>query len=267
MRLKRPPLPAIPARRVGGSARAPWAPKKGDHHRARVLLQLVRHSTYCSPMLRDAFEVWEVWDYRLDRLPPFERQVIYGRTVPEIMPDIIAEFDARTDTIRDHHPHTTTCELCGKRGIRWEFEIYNLNNSQSIRCGSSCIEKYGLSVDGTAPGEAAVRVLRNAISRAKRQQVREAWQAKHPLFIESTSSILVAMLWCMNHDDYDRKRRARRVSYHYEDIRYQAYDTVRKILRFHRKNGYLTDRKTREWKEAIAKAARVLNIHILAEIY
>jgi len=47
-----------------------------------------------------------------------------------------------TGKITDNPKKDKICELCDKEGLRWEFEIKNDNNSETLIVGSSCIIKF-----------------------------------------------------------------------------------------------------------------------------
>lgn len=185
--MRRNPPPPPPKKRIdeqsdaSGTARRmhTGAPTR-SHHVRRVTLNLLRHSTVCPAELKAVLNKLAVrclWD--LDGLTQPERELIYATVDGELADAAKAEFSADTETLVDHRHHMSTCHLCGHNPIRFEFTLRNTAGGLDVNTGSTCIERYGINVDGEAAAEFALRKLRAAIARAKKKAAREDWQEDH----------------------------------------------------------------------------------------
>ncbi|MDR0473377.1 MAG: hypothetical protein LBH43_06875, partial [Treponema sp.] len=38
-----------------------------------------------------------------------------------------------------------SCELCEHEDLRWQFVIYNINNKNQLKVGSSCIKQFNIA--------------------------------------------------------------------------------------------------------------------------
>ncbi len=57
----------------------------------------------------------------------------------------ISEWDYFGD-FHDNEVSNATCQLCGQTNIRYEFQIVNRNNQNTLLVGSECITKFGITV-------------------------------------------------------------------------------------------------------------------------
>jgi len=51
-----------------------------------------------------------------------------------------------TEKARDCGASRGCCGVCGRRNLRFQFQVRNMKTHQSMWVGSSCILKFGLSV-------------------------------------------------------------------------------------------------------------------------
>lgn len=73
---------------------------------------------------------------------------------------------AHTEEVIDHGSNCAICEMCGKKPLRFHFEIENANTRFKLWVGSECINRFGVDVileDGTriSGQEAAKHVLKS----------------------------------------------------------------------------------------------------------
>jgi hypothetical protein len=171
--IKRPPPPPPPISSV----------VRGDtSHVQRVTLNLIRLSAACPPELRRVLDTLADDDHEwmVDRLPRSDIERVYAYVDGALANRAMAEFTADTNSLIDHRSCDAECRLCGQKHIRFEFLLRNGQGGRDVWTGSTCIEEYGLSVDGETTAEEALKLLRAAIGRAKRKAEREDWQAAHP---------------------------------------------------------------------------------------
>jgi hypothetical protein len=57
----------------------------------------------------------------------------------------VSEWDYFGD-FHDNEVGNGTCQLCGQPNIRYEFQIVNRNNQNTLLVGSECITKFGITV-------------------------------------------------------------------------------------------------------------------------
>lgn len=160
--------------------------KTAGAHQRRVTLNLIRHSACADKRLVAVLDKLAAVDWDLQALPKSDQQIVFGQVTEDLANRARDEFQADLETIRDlaRKPRAENpdeiCELCGHPHIRWEFDLINTAGGRSTKTGSTCIETYGLNVDGYGTQEAALNALKAAVARAKRQADMEEWQEVHP---------------------------------------------------------------------------------------
>ncbi len=248
---KRPPPPPPPPKSV---TRKPCnavprviepPPALRSAHVRRVTLNLIRHASaeVCPPDLAAALNrLADQCDWDMAGLSREDLELIFALVDEETANRAAAQFWADTQTIIDHRASTGVCELCGQPHIRWEFTIRNGDGGRSIQCGSSCIVTYGLSVDGEAAGEAALAKLKAAIGKLKKVAARDAWTAAHPDHRQVMETVAVAQLW------YGKRLNPWQL-YRFLGLNWRSrvikqIRSIRAVLKYYRKNGYLTPTKT-----------------------
>ena len=151
-------------------------------HVRRVTLNLLRHSACCPDDLRPMLDkLAGPLDWKLDALSDVEKETLYATVDENLANAAKDEFQADLRTAVDHRHNTDEwCKLCGHQHIRFEFDLINTAGGQSTKTGSTCIETYGLNVDGEGTAEQALIALHGAINRLKRVAEKEDWQKAHP---------------------------------------------------------------------------------------
>lgn len=166
--------PAPPARSLAPTENT------GTAHIRRVTLNLIRHAACCPDDLRVVLNKLAdraLWD--MAALTQIEREFIFATVDDDLADRAKDEFDADLETLVDHRHNEAHCVLCGHNPIRWEFTLRNKAGGHDVNTGSTCIETYGINVDGSATSAHALALLREAIRKAKRKAEREDWQAAH----------------------------------------------------------------------------------------
>lgn len=155
--------------------------KQASRHVRRVTLNIIRLSAACPDDLRPTLEkLATTLDWQFDRLMPVEQEQVYAMVDEDLADRAKEEFQADLESLVDHRHNEANCELCGHQHIRFEFALVNTAGGRSTMTGSTCIETYGLNVDGEATAEEALKALRRAIASAKRKADRDDWQKAHP---------------------------------------------------------------------------------------
>jgi hypothetical protein len=73
------------------------------------------------------------------------RDSILPLSVGDTLPKAFEEWTV-TEKVVDHETPQEICELCGQESLRYQFEIRNSLNANTLWVGSQCILKFGLSV-------------------------------------------------------------------------------------------------------------------------
>jgi hypothetical protein len=73
------------------------------------------------------------------------RDSILPRSVGQTLPEAFEEWSV-TERVIDHEQPIETCQLCGQESLRYEFEIKNSLNHNTMWVGSQCIHRFSLSV-------------------------------------------------------------------------------------------------------------------------
>ncbi len=149
-------------------------------HVRRVTLNLIKHSACCPDDLRGTIDKLENLDWQIDALAPIEREYLYATVDGDLADKAKNEFQANTQSLVDHRQSDAQCKLCGHQHIRFEFELVNTAGGTNTMTGSTCIETYGINVDGEGTAAEALRALRGAITKAKRKANCDDWRIEHP---------------------------------------------------------------------------------------
>lgn len=169
---------------------------QADAHAFRVTLNLVLHSEVCPLDLAAVIEnLRDEHDWNRHKLTKLELESIYAHLDNEVCAKALEEWDAETYRMRDWgfpfwrpdynewwdgENHAVDCKLCGHKHNRYEFPVVNRVNGNEIWTGSTCIVKYGVTVDGDACAETAIAKLRDIMGRSKNAQKRHEWEKAHP---------------------------------------------------------------------------------------
>jgi hypothetical protein len=81
------------------------------------------------------------------------------------------------DYFGDFHDNVTssaTCELCGQQNIRYEFQIVNRHNQNTLLVGSECITKFGITVYDEYGNRITGKHARAKVAGDKRKLVADA---------------------------------------------------------------------------------------------
>lgn len=160
-------------------------------HAFRVTLHLVSESSDCNPALRKTVARWANNDWKRSALTTIDHEVIYTYCDDATVTRAAAEWDVDTSRMRDWGfppayaewhtgARTTDCKLCGHKNNRFEFPLVNSVTGKEIWTGSTCIVKYGVTVDGDGCAETALATLRSKIAASKRRQSKAVWIDQNP---------------------------------------------------------------------------------------
>ena len=223
-------------------------------HAFRVTLNLLQHSTSCPPKLKAAIAKLERADWDRQCLSDIDLQLIYGLVTPEVCETALAEWSVDTSKMRDYaYPYSSAdwetwhtgdwsvdCRLCGHKHNRFEFPMEN-SNGNVIWTGSTCIQKFGVVVNGEATAERALDLLRKAMNSSKKMQSRSQWQEAHPDHEEVMDLLGDGLYLCTRRVPF---RMWRSLPAHWQRDTRELAKKLRATLKYHGKNGYLTDQRT-----------------------
>ena len=251
-----------------------------DAYVRRVTLNLLRHATCCPEDVRlivDRLADDLGWDW--DKLNRLEHETIFGKVGDPLLAQARDEFDVDLSTIIDHAWNRGTgleghvgedgipfCQLCGHKHVRWEFLARNITRGDNrhertadVWRGSTCIEVYGIRVDGEATAEAALEKLRGAISAAKVKVERRGWQEANPAHREDMRFLRRAD-WRLATPIPWRERELwpNRFGYRVSDKVFRR--EVKATLKYYDKNGFLTEGRT-EALDGLREYAKVVLVH------
>jgi hypothetical protein len=210
-------------------------------------------------------------------------EVIFAHADDALTRAALAEWDVDTSQIRDYkNPRgadwytgcdLTDCELCGHKHNRFEFPLINAATRTTIWTGSTCIIKYGMTVDGDACAETALARLRGEITKAKRAHAASVWAVENPdaparlddlraqrewltrkwvpFAIANAVDASGARLWTRSHDD----------------ARKQLAKWTRAALNYFDRNAMLTPARTAQLPVATATLDRLRAAYTAAEAY
>lgn len=239
-----------------------------DAHAFRVTMNLTGHSQCCPDDLKEVItkliEEYE-WDRR--KLTPIELEVIYANMDAQLAADVLEEWDVESLRMRDWgfpwwredhhewwdgHSRSVDCRLCGHRDNRYEFPLVNRVNGAEIWTGSTCIVKFGVTVDGDGCAETAIAALRAQMGLSKKAQKRAEWVAEHPDAEEMIALVEEALPianrrwipWQVRQavDDYGH----RILPNNFESQRRLFGKWARATVKYFHKNGMLTPKRTHE---------------------
>ena len=236
--------------------------RAADAHVRRITLNILRHADCCPEdvrMIADRLAGDLAWDWHaLDKL---EVETIFAKVDSALTDKALDEFEADTSGIIDHYwkanperrdgDGDTYCRLCGHKHIRWEFPLRNVSGGEDGKdtwTGSSCIEQYGLRVDGEATADAALQKLRSAIGRAKRVADADGWVKEHPdheeivAEVAEASAILQKLGRWWQIPSHVRQELPRHFGRNGSDN--AARKDSKATIAYHRKHGMLTSMRT-----------------------
>lgn len=230
-----------------------------DAHTRRVTLNLLQHAACCPEDVRITVERLEAADWKWNTLSDVELETLFARVDKPLVDKAVAEFKVDLNGIIDHYwrrhedrknaDGVAWCRLCGQPHVRWEFPLRNVAQEpggRDVWTGSTCIEVYGLRVDGAATAEAALQALRGAITQAKDRVTAHEWQLEHPdapaeiaTLVEATTYLNV-YYWRL--PEAQRARLPRNWGHQPGDKGFIS--EVRAVAKYHRGHGFLTPKRT-----------------------
>ena len=113
-------------------------------------------------------------DHGEDEVQQFTDRVrdnILPLSVAKSLPEAFKEWRF-TETTHDHEQPTETCELCEQEQLRYQFEIANEYNQNTMLVGSTCILRFQVAVydEGRKLSEAEARAKLNKLTEKMRQE-------------------------------------------------------------------------------------------------
>ena len=98
------------------------------------------------------------------------RENILPLSVAKSLPEAFQEWRF-TETTHDHEQPTETCELCEQEQLRYQFEIVNEHNQNTMLVGSTCILRFQVAVydEGRKLSEAEARTKLSRLTEKMRQ--------------------------------------------------------------------------------------------------
>jgi hypothetical protein len=85
----------------------------------------------------------------------------------------VTEWDYHGD-FHDNVVSSASCELCGQQNIRYEFQIVNRHNRNTLLVGSECITKFGITVYDDYGNRITGKSARARVASDKRKLVANA---------------------------------------------------------------------------------------------
>lgn len=225
--------------------------KIADAHKRRVTLNLLLHSKCIPDNLRKAIEKLPKLGWDLEALTKKDAEIIFALT-DEYADKARDEFVADLETIRDLHRDPRggnpldECLLCGHQHIRWEFDLRNIAGGKSTKTGSTCIETYGLNVDGYGTAEAALKALRAAINKAKDEAKKLDWQEAHPDHEAKMDALDDALYWMRKYRKLSDWRLYNHVGPAWSERISVLESAGQGAIKYYRRKGYLTETKTED---------------------
>jgi len=231
-----------------------------DNHSFRVTLNILHKSTATPPDLRMAIEKLIAVDWKQSRLTDPELQQIYGHVDDDLCQKALAEWEVDTSKMRDWaYPysradfrdwhmsgvHSVDCRLCGHKHNRFEFPLEN-SNGNTIWTGSTCIQKYGIVVDGEATAEKALTLLRKVMTGSKRKQSSAAWLKLHPDHEAVIDEIREGARLCKAHLSWNLSQHVAGGYYGWRDLQRSVGKQCRAVVKYYDKNGCLTAQRSYE---------------------
>ena len=239
-----------------------------DAHAFRVTLNILLHSRCCPDDLAEIItKLRDEHSWNRHNLTTIEMESIYANVDGDLCADAVAEWDVDTSRMRDwgfpwwRADHTdwwdgenrrVDCRLCGHRDNRYEFPLVNRLNGNEIWTGSTCIVKYGVTVDGEACAETALGNLRKVMAQSKKAQTKHEWCEEHPDADAMMDRVRAAMSlanrryinWKIRNatDDDDN----RLLPLNFDSQRRLIAIWGRAAIKYFDKNGYLTPQRTNE---------------------
>jgi hypothetical protein len=216
-------------------------------HVRRVTLNLIRGAACCPPELREVIDhLAGECEWSIDRLSSGQLEIVYGYVDADLAERAKAEYSADIESIVDHRSSDAMCLLCGHKHIRWEFTLRNGHGGRNHKTGSTCIEEYGLNVDGAATAEDALALLRGAIAAGKRRASRDAWQEEYPDHADRMAALTEAFR-VIRSNQYPPWRIRHYLPCgvdHFYRTAKKWLSASRSVLAYYNKNEFLTDKKT-----------------------
>lgn len=228
-------------------------------HAFRVTLRLLLSSTNCPDDLEVIIETLMENDWDQTTIPSIQLESLYAHLDSELLEEALSEWNVESHRMRDWgwpfwrrdyldwwdgENRQVDCKLCGHKNNRYEFPILNEKNGKEIWTGSTCIVKYGVTVDGDACSENALKLLNKMKGKSKAAQTRHEWREGHPsadAAIDVVRSALPAASrkWLNRQvsahlpNDYNRRRKAFAI-------------WAKAAVKFYDKKGYLTPQRTEQ---------------------
>lgn len=169
-------------------------------------------------------------------------ETVFSHLDSDMEERIISEYEVDPSHLEDHRLANQVCPLCGHEGLRFLFKIKNRVNGNTIKCGSTCIFQYGLSVRGAETAEHARKVLEATIRKHLRRLELEEWHGDYG-FSEDHFEVVTQCF-----------RRARRMGSYGFGRHHRAWRTCRN---FYQRTGWLgTEKKWNLWREAVLACRR-----------
>lgn len=233
-----------------------------DAHARRVTLNMTLNSTVCPSRLKPVLLKLKIRNWQFDALAKSELELIYGLVNEALCLQVLSEYEVTTGSMRDYGfpwwrggsdpvwfdgVHEVDCRLCGHKHNRYEFLASNTAGGTDIWMGSTCIRKFGLTVDGESTAEAAWSKLSKAMNVSKKAQTRKQWQDDHP----DHDAVMNKVAEASDLVDHHTGRSTWNNLPHGMWRRMKAYSKKMKgAVRYYYKNDYLTNQRTADvWVE------------------
>lgn len=238
---------------------------KSDAHSFRVTLTLLRKSTVCPIEVGDLIDTLVENNWNRKTLNKLQWEILYTHLDNDLCAAALSEWDVETHRMRDWgfpfwrsdykewwdgQTRKVDCRLCGHRDNRYEFPLVNVKNNEEIWTGSTCIVKYGVTVDGEACAEEALGKLRAIMGKSKKAQTRHEWRAAHPDSDAVIAKIEEALPVCNAQYITWRIKKAcdddgtQILPWNFDSQRRLLGKWARATVKYYKKNGYLTPQRT-----------------------
>jgi len=232
-------------------------------HAFRVTLRLLFSSTNCPDDLEAIIEALMENDWDQSTIPAIQLESLYAHLDSGLIAEALSEWNVESHRMRDWgYPfwrddhldwwdgecRKVDCKLCGHKNNRYEFPILNEKNGKEIWTGSTCIVKYGVTVDGDACSENALKLLNKMKGKSKAAQTRHEWREAHPSADEAMD-VVRKMARLAGRKYLDRRVRSH-LPNEYNKRRKGFAIWAKAAVKFYDKKEYLTTQRTEQLFEA-----------------
>jgi hypothetical protein len=230
--------------------------------------------------LQAALEKTKEENFDFERLPDETVELLFAYFDEKLTKSIVDEyrFVPEIGNIRDLGATIGVCTLCGKGDskdegdnhdhLRFEFKLTNTAGGEDVWCGSTCIVKHHLAVDGAATSGEAKNILAKALRDHIAWWKIETWRAEHADHAEIPKQWEAVRFLPRDLDRWgcigQHSSEIKLMGFDQSELRHKLirlYRPFRSAVRFYARRGFLTVKKTPAWEDAkeVLRVVKVIN--------